>query len=175
VSTTTNTLFDISSPDQALQRQIFDELCLLDMLQANPILVEYRRYQQNPFLEYGQGHYAISRTVDDVEKSTNPIHIGNGIFSDFFILMDNMSHESECSRSKDAYCYLKKNMLVPTRSVRVVHIHVRGDRRSENMFRNMSLSLLHNTVDGKNPNEQWFTFETPDINAIFKQIIECMR
>ncbi len=168
-TTTKNTLFDISCPDPVLRDKVYRELIDLDVLQANPVSFAYQKLQSNHFLHYGQGHFAFLEAVNWIKVSTNPINISNGLLSEFFILIESLDQTREDNMATDAYSYIKNIALS---SVNIVHIHIRF--MPGNNGRRMALSLLQQTVKA-NSNEQWFTFETPDVDAISKQIIELMQ
>ncbi len=170
MSTKNNTLFDISCPDPVLRSQVFDELSALDILQAHPIPSTYKDMRWNNFLQYSQGHYTVLEAMNWIKVSSNPINVSNGLLSEFFIIAEALDQKLGGSAAKDAYRHLRDKIL---QKIDVVHIHIRS--MPGNDVRRMSLSALHQTVDIANPNEQWLTFETPDIDAISKQIIKRMR
>ena len=105
-----------------------------------------------------------------MKVSTSPIHVGNGLFSEFFITLDEMDQHAYYSDAKNGYRYLKECVLG---GINIVNIHIKSSP-AHNIGRRMPLSRFHESVKA-NPNEKWFYFDQPNISAIQKQIIECMR
>jgi len=169
VSTTKNTLFDISCPDPTLRTHVFEGLLALDLLNANPVRYLYENITWNRFLQYGQGHHAILQAVEHVRVSTNPIHLSDGLLSEFFIMSETLDQDVENSNATDAYCSLKKDVL---KYIDIVHVHIRFG--PGNNGRRMALSLLHQTVEKQGYSERWITSETSDIDTISKTIVQCM-
>ncbi|MBC7981757.1 hypothetical protein H7X65_01625 [Candidatus Parcubacteria bacterium] len=166
----TNTLFDISSPDPAVQNLVFEALKNVDILHANAIrLPEIAFDGPSRFFVYGEKHHATLQAVGKVKRSTNSIHLGYGVLSDFFISLEETDAFSEDSPTTRAFRLLKKKIL---EQIRVVHIHIKAFPGNDT--RRMSLSMLRRAVDQKSPNEHWVTFETPDIDAIAKSILQFM-
>ncbi len=171
MSTTKNTIFDISSPDVAVQKTVFDQLVGLDFLQANPIRTKDHVYTMNSFLHYGQGHHSVLNAASQVLSSTNPIHISCGLFADFFVEMENSELKHKPNSAAEAVRALKREVLS---LIRIVHIHIKSDC-IHNLTRRMALNIWHQSIDYRNPNERWLTFETLDIDLISKQILQYIR
>jgi len=157
-----------------MRQDISKFLSELDILNANPVRFEfYKDIRSNTFLRYGQCHHAMLMAVENVSKSTNPLHISDGLLSEFYIIADELDNEwdRDGSMCKDAYGALKKQALL---SINIVHIHIRTRVSLGNDRRRGSLSLLLNESQMSKPEERMFVYETIDIDAISKQIIECM-
>ena len=171
VSTTTkNTLFDVSSPDAGLQTEVFEVLSKLDVPQMSPVKLKPRILKSNRFLIFAGGFHEILNVAEAVKISTSPIHVGNGLLSEFFIKLDEMDHHAECSDAKYAFRYFKECVLL---GIRVINIHIKSSP-AHNVGRRMALSLYRESVRS-NGLEKWFYFDQTNISVIQKQIIECMR
>ncbi len=164
-----NTLFDISCPDPVLQIQIFEQLLELDLPQLQVVYNNYRKPTTNKFLLFAEGYYQILMTVNEIGNLTNSIYLSNGILSDFFIHLEDVDSIFRNSDATNAYRSLKNKILD---SINIVHIHVRN--KPGNDGRRMALSIFQQTVEKDGKREQWIVFETPDIDAIAKKIVQCM-
>ena len=170
MSTTKKTLVDISCPDKVLRNRVFDQLLSLDILQASPVLFDSAEVPNNYYLQCGQGYHNIVDAVRQIRTSTNSIHISDGLLSEFFIKMQRIAESTKDPAPINAYRWLKEGVLD---HIDIVHIHIRC--MPGNDIRRMILSLLPNTFKKDESRERWIVFETPDVDAISKQIIECVR
>lgn len=166
---TKNTLFDISCPDLTIQTRVFEGLLALDKLKAQEVWVEHKKPTTNRFVVYGRGYHEILSVVKEISLSTNPIHISNGLLSEFFIAMEDLDRVLSSNDPTNAYNILKKDILD---FINIVHIHVRS--MPGNDGRRMALSVLRRTVNEDILTERWIVFKTPDIDDIAKKIVECI-
>lgn len=170
VSTNTkNTLFDISCPDPAIQARFFEGLLKFDKLSPKGVLMGSKKPTTNRFVVYGRGYHEILSVVKEIALSTNPIHISNGLLSEFFIEMEDLDRILGSNDPTNAYIILKKDILD---SINIVHIHLRS--MPGNDGRRMALSVLRKTVNEYISNERWIVFENSDIDDIAKKIEECI-
>lgn len=167
---TPNTLIDISCPNKSTQQALFELLCKRDALHANPINPTWDEGLTNKFLHYGQFHLAILNGVDEVRRSTNPIHVSNGLFSDSFVFTEGMKLSHDSTIASDAIRGLKKEALS---FIRIIHLHIHPLLPTD-ITRRMALNLWHVSCPGS-ANERWLTFNTSDIGGIEKGILECLK
>lgn len=139
------------------------------MLQASPVMCNYANISNN-FLQYGQGHYAILEAVRQIRISTNPIHISDGLLSEFFIMMQKLAESAKDPAPINAYRWLRDEVL---NYIDLVHIHIRC--MPGNDLRRMALSIIPKTVTEDSSAERWIVFERPDIAAIASKIMSCKR
>lgn len=169
----TKTIFNISCPDKAIQASVAKALCSLDVPQMVPLAgMPDFEYTANRFLSFGRVYHDALMKAEEVRLATSSIIVSDGLLSDPYISFCDLDAWENGSDGKDGYYPIEMDFLM---YARVIHIHIKS-KPTENLTRRMALNLLHNRIRSRQGEYQrWFVFEQPDIPAIQKQIIECMK